>query len=216
MKKAMIKEKISAEKIYVTGIPISIRFSEKFDSKQIYKDFDLSPDKKTVLFFAGGEFGIGRNTTVMSLKAMIRLFKDTQVIAISGKNKRMKAKFKKLINQTDSSDRVKLYEFTDKVPELMYISDFVITKPGGLTVTESLVSKLPIVIINPIPGQEEENAEFLVDNGVAVWIKKGDNVARALKNLYRHPERLVEMSKQSNSLAKPNSTKDICNILLKE
>ena len=58
----------------------------------------------------------------------------------------------------------------------MSISDLVVTKPGGLTTTESLASGLPIVVINPIPGQEEENATYLEKNKVAIWIKKGDCV----------------------------------------
>lgn len=96
----------------------------------------------------------------------------------------------------------------------MSISSFVITKPGGLTSTESLTSHLPMFIINPIPGQEEENAEFLVEKGVAVWIKKKDNVARALKMLYRDTQKLPLMKENTIALAKPNSTEDICKILL--
>ncbi|MGN1298591.1 MAG: glycosyltransferase [Candidatus Scatovivens sp.] len=214
MKKDMISKNINAEKIFVTGIPVSSRFSENFNDVQTYSEFGLSPEKKTVLFFAGGEFGLGRNTTFMTLKAIIRLFKDTQVIAISGKNQRMKKRFKDLIEATNSSDRVKLLEFTNKIPELMHIADFVVTKPGGLTITESLVSNLPIIIINPIPGQEEENAEFLEKYNTAIWIKKGDNIARTLKNLYRNPEIFLEMSENTKKLANPNSTKDICKILL--
>ena len=214
MKKDMVLKGINSEKIFITGIPVSAKFSEKFDKKLIYSEFGLSPDLRTVLFFAGGEFGLGRNTTFMTLKAIIRLFKDTQVVAISGKNHKMNEKFKNLIEITNSSDRVKLLDFSNKIPELMAISDFVVTKPGGLTVTESLVSNLPIVIINPIPGQEEENAEFLVENEAAIWIKKEDNIARALKNLYRNPDMFEKMSENTKKLAKPNSTQNICEILL--
>ena len=78
------------------------------------------------------------------------------------------------------------------------------------------MSGLPIIIINPIPGQEEENAEFLVNHEVAIWIKKEDNIARALKNLYRHPETLEKMSQNAKKLSKPNSTEDICNTLLEK
>lgn len=216
MKEEMILNKIPAEKIYITGIPISSRFSNSFSKDEIFSEFGLDKNKRTVLFFAGGEFGLGRNTTIMTLKALIRLFKDTQVVAISGKNHKMKTKFEELIKNTNSSNRVKLFEYTNKVPELMSISDFVITKPGGLTSTESLVSNLPMVIINPIPGQEEENAEFLVKHGVAVWIKKEDNVARVLKNLYRDKNKLISMKTATKKIAKPNSTKDICEILLKK
>ncbi|MBR3614539.1 MAG: UDP-N-acetylglucosamine 2-epimerase [Clostridia bacterium] len=216
MKNAMIAEGIHDQKIFVTGIPISNKFLKTFDKAEIYKEFDLSPHKKTVLFFAGGEFGLGRNTTVMVLKALIRLFKDLQIVAISGKNKKMNKKFKELIEITDSNDRVRLFEYTDKVPELMHISSAVITKAGGLTITECLASNLPIIIINPIPGQEEENAEFLENNNVAVWIKKGDSIARTLKNLSRNPEKMQTMIQNTKLLAKPKATEKICTILMDE
>lgn len=216
MKTDMVAEGVNDEKIYVTGIPISERFLETKSKREIYKEFELSPKKDIVLFFGGGEFGLGKNTAFMTLKAFIRLFPNLQIVAISGKNKKMHKRFEELIENTNSSDRVKLFDFVDKIPELMYISRLVVTKPGGLTITESLASKLPIVIINPIPGQEEENAQFLVDNEAAIWIKKGDNIARALKTLYRNPEQLVSLKEKTAKLAKPHSTRDICKILLNE
>lgn len=159
---------------------------------------------------------MGNKTTIMVFKALIRMFPKIQVIAISGKNEKMKMKLNKLVESTNSHDRVKVLEYTNKVPELMSISSYVITKPGGLTSTESLTSHLPMVIINPIPGQEEENAEFLVNSGAAIWIKKNDNIARALKMLYRQPEKLVSMKESAIALARPDSTADICKILLEK
>lgn len=214
MKQDMIQKKINAEKIFVTGIPVSSRFLEEYNRKAICKEFDLNPENEVVLFFAGGEFGLGRNTTIIMLKALIRLFSKLQVVAISGRNPKMNARFKEIVDTTESAERIKILEFTDKVPELMSISKFVITKPGGLTITESLASKLPILIINPIPGQEEENAEFLEENGAGIWIKENANIARHLKTLYRNPEILPEMRKKAEELAKPNSTADICKILI--
>ena len=111
---------------------------------------------------------------------------------------------------------IKVLEFTEKVPELMSACKIVVTKAGGLTITESLVSGLPIIIINPIPGQEEQNAQFLVNSNTAIWIKKDDNIARIFKNLYRNQELLEKMSENSKKLAKPYSTKTICEILLKK
>ena len=151
----------------------------------------------------------------MVLKALIRLFKNLQIVAIAGKNKKMKSKFQELVNSTNSSDRVRILDYTDKVPELMSISSYVITKPGGLTITECLAANLPIVIINPIPGQEE-NAQFLVDNDVAIWIKKGDNIARCLKNLSRNQEHFEFMKENTKIIAKPKATETICKILLNE
>lgn len=215
MKHDMIELGVLEEKIYVSGIPVSDRFNQIFDKEEICQEFNLNPNEQIVLFFVGGEFGLGNKTTVMVLKALIRLFSKLQVVAISGKNPKMKAKLEDLVKNTDSDDRIKILEYTNKVPELMSISSFVITKPGGLTSTESLTAHLPMIIINPIPGQEEENAEFLVEKGVAIWIKKNDNIARALKNLYRDPQKLPLMKENTFSLAKPDSTKEICEILLK-
>ncbi len=216
MKKDMIEEGVFDQKIFVTGIPVSERFLDNFNKEKICEELELSPDKKTVLFFAGGEYGLGRNNTYMTLKVLIRLFKDLQVIAISGKNKKMNAKFKELVENTNSSDRIKILEYTNKVPELMHIADVVITKAGGLTITESLVSNLPIIIMNPIPGQEEENAEFLVNNKVAYWIKKDDSIARSLKTISRSPESIQMMRENTKLLAKPNATENICKILVND
>lgn len=216
MKLDMIEENVDKNKIFITGIPVSENFTKEYDKLEIYKEFGLSPDKQTVLFFAGGEFGLGRDTTYRVLKTLIRLFKDLQVIAISGKNKKMNTKFKELVELTNSSDRIKVLEYTNKVPELMSIVLGVITKPGGLTVTECLVSGLPMVIMNPIPGQEEENAEFLVNNGIAIWLKNGENIARSLKNLSRNPDKLKEMGENAKKLSKPYATADISRILITE
>jgi len=214
MKVALSDSGIADFKIFVTGIPLSDRFGKVFDNEKTYRNFNLDPNKTTVLFFAGGEFGLGRKRTHLVFRALIRLFKNFQIIAISGKNKKMNEKFHSLVDLYGVSDRVRILDYTDKVPELMSISNIFFTQPGGLTTSESLVSNLPIVIINPIPGQEEENAEFLVRNGVAVWIKKEDNIARVLKNLYRHPEKIDEMRNNIPNLAKPDSTKNICDILI--
>src|SRR5699024_10765812 len=107
-----------------------------------------------------------------------------------------------------------VFEYTTQVPEFMSISDLVVTKPGGLTTTESLASNLPMIIINPIPGQEEENAEFLEYNGITVWIKKDDDVIEILENLISNSETLNKMKKNTKKLAKLHSTQDICDILL--
>lgn len=214
MKSLMSDSGIQDFKIFVTGIPLSSKFTGEFDSQKIFDEFGLDSTKTTVLFFAGGEFGLGRRKTTYIFRALVRLMHEYQIIAVSGRNKRMKEKFERLVNNYEVQNRVKVLDYTNKVPELMHISSFVVTKPGGLTLTESLASGLPIIIINPIPGQEEENADFLVRHGAGVWIKKEDEVAKIIKDLYRHPEKLEKMKEPVSLLAKPNSTKNICDILM--
>ena len=96
----------------------------------------------------------------------------------------------------------------------MHISDVVFTKPGGLTTTECLVSNLPIIIINPIPGQETENADFLENSGCGIWLRKNDNISDLLNIILNDSNKLFNMKVNASLIAKPNSTKDICNIIM--
>lgn len=216
MKQQLIQKGISANKIYATGIPLSNRFLKTYNKDDILKEFGLVKDKKIVLFFAGGEFGLGKSTTTEVLKIFAEDFNDLQIIAIAGRNESMKKKFEDIVNSSGRQDSIKVLDYTNKVPELMSISDLVVTKPGGLTTTESLASNLPIVIINPIPGQEEENASFLENNGVGIWIKKQDNIKERLESILRNSKKLDEMKNHIRELSKPNSTENICKTILND
>ena len=214
MKQYLISKNIPENKVYVTGIPISNRFLEKFDKKEVLKSFQLSEGKQTVLFFGGGEFGLGKTKTIQIFEAFVKSTENIQIVAIAGRNQKMKYNFEEVVKTHNKSDVVKILEFTDKVPELMSIADLIVTKPGGLTTSESLASHLPMVIINPIPGQEEENAKFLEEKGIAIWIKKTDDTSNIIKSLFLNPDKLSEMRKNTYLLAHPHSTEAICEILL--
>ena len=134
--------------------------------------------------------------------------------SISGRNKKMHSEFLKLAEEIENED-LHILEYTNQVPELMSMASMVVTKPGGLTSSESLAAGLPIIIINPIPGQEEENAEFLEKNGAGYWIRKDDDIQAAIDSLILNEDRLKSMSDCANKLAKRNSSKDICEIIMK-
>lgn len=214
MKEEMINNNIDENKIFVTGIPISGRFLQSYDKKEICSLFELDSNKKTILFFGGGEYGLGKDKTVSILNSLAD-FSDIQVIAIAGKNEKMKQEFERIVKEKNKEETIKVLPFTDKVPELMAISDLVITKPGGLTVSESLASHLPLVVINPIPGQEEENAEFLENANCAIWLKKNDDPKEVLSSILNNKAKLEEMKNNSIKLSKQTSTQDICNIIFK-
>ena len=201
--------KIAENKIHVTGIPISNRFLKEYNKEEICSNFGLSLNKKTVLFFGGGEYGLGKSKTVQIFNTLTS-FKDIQVIAVAGKNKKLKSSFEEIVKEKNLENSFKVLPFTSMVPELMSISDLVITKPGGLTTSESLASNLPLIIINPIPGQEEENAEFLENAGAGIWLKKNDDVEKAFSSVLLNDSVLNKMKTNSIKLAKPNSTEDIC------
>lgn len=214
MKNYLISKNISKSKVFVTGIPISSRFLQKYDKQEILDEFNLKNNKKTILFFGGGEFGLGKAKTFEIFETLVKDFNDIQIIAIAGKNEKMKLKFEKIVQENNKQDYVKILEYTNKVPELMAISNLVVSKPGGLTTSESLASNLPMIIINPIPGQEEENAEFLEEKGIGIWIRKTDSAYEIFKDLFSNPEKLEKMKKNTEILAKKHSTEDICKIIL--
>ena len=214
MKDYLISKKIQENKVFVTGIPISSRFLKTYNKKEILDELHLEENKKTILFFAGGEFGLGKNKTLLIFEDLIKNFEDIQVIAIAGKNEKMKLQFESIVQEFNKENNVRVLEYTNKVPELMSISDLVVSKPGGLTTSESLASNLPMVIINPIPGQEEENAEFLESKGTGIWIRKNDSAYEIFKSIIDNPEKLEKMKKNTNILAKKHSTENICKIIL--
>ena len=213
MKDLLVNKGISKEKVFATGIPLSNRFFLNYDKDILLNDFGLSKDKFTILFFAGGRFGLGKKNTYKILEDIARYMDDVQVVAISGKNRKMFDSFNGTVKKYKRRDDIKVLEFTDKVPELMHISDIVISKPGGLTTSECLACGLPMIVINPIPGQEEQNAEFLENSNLAYWIKEDDNPLGVIFKVVSNKDIFDSLKQNVSKYAKRNSTKDICEIL---
>lgn len=217
MKDYLINKGISESKVFDTGIPISENFQKQYNKKEIFDKYNLDESKFTILFFGGGEFGLGKTRTVQIFNNFVEETKNNniQIIAISGKNPKMKSAFEEVVDSNDANSTVKIIEFSNEVPKLMAIANLVVTKPGGLTTSESLASHLPMVVINPIPGQEEENAEFLESKNIAVWIKKSDDSKEIIESLLNNKEKISIMKENTKILARPNSTRDICDVLFK-
>ena len=148
------------------------------------------------------------------INVLVNGFSNLQVIAIAGRNIEMKEHFESIVKAANKENSIKVLAFTNKVPELMSISNLVITKPGGLTTSESLISGLPMLIINPLPGQEEQNAEFLEKNKVGIWLRKNDNIREVLDSFINNDTQLNEFHNNALKLSKKDSTKNICEILL--
>lgn len=210
MKAGLIFNGIAENKIFVTGIPVSPAFLKEYDKNEIYKEFDLNPNLKTVLLFGGGEYGISNVKDFFN--SLLAINQDIQIVAIAGKNSKIQKMFKKLSEEFDK--KVIILGYTNKIPELMNIADVVISKPGGLTTTEILVSNIPFIIINPIPGQEEENTRFLLNNGAAVRLYNAEKATPFLENFLNNEVRISHMKSMQKEIAKPNSTQNIVEIIL--
>lgn len=215
MKQYLISKSIPENKVFALGIPISIRFTKTYNRLDILKEFNLKDNKKTILFFGGWNSGSAQVRTLKIFEVLATYSDNYQLVAISAKNKKLQEGFEQIIKE-NNLDNITVLDYTTKVPELMSISDLVVAKPGGLTTSESLAMNLPMIIINPIKGQEEENAEFLEQKGVGIWMKKDDNIKEKLETLLNDEEKLAKMKECTKLLSNKFSSHDIVNVVLKK
>lgn len=207
MKQQMISKGIRPERIHTYGIPVSSSFLLRKNRQVLLKEFRLK-NILTVMIM-GGSLGYGEmEDTFLSL---LNCRTDLQVIAITGKNEKLRQELEKHSQNCDKT--VKVIGFTNRVADFMDISDCIITKPGGMTISEALVKELPIFIISPIPGQEERNAHFLINNGLASRILPNDDIDAILYQINSNPVRMRQMKEMCRYFAKPDSSRDILDLM---
>jgi UDP-N-acetylglucosamine 2-epimerase len=218
MKTSLISEGIYPNKIYVSGIPISPNFYKNYDKENIYKSLNIEKNKKNIIFFGGGSLGLSSSSNIQAILTSLLQATDEshQIIIISGKNQKLYNDFQKTINNTYHKSQIKLIDFTTELPELLPITSFVITKPGGLTITECISTNVPIILINPIPGQEKENAQYIADNKMGIWIKTNKPTSEYFQEIFNDTKLIEEIKENQKKYSHINSTKNICDILINE
>lgn len=202
----MNKKGISTDKILPYGIPIKKKFSTKMPKQDARKQIGIQ-DKFTILIMMGS---MGFGNIVKALEKIDKLAFDFQILCVCGNN----AKAKKEIEMHQWQKDIYPYGFVDNVDVLMDASDCIITKPGGLTTSELLAKKLPAIIMNPIPGQEDRNIEFLVNSGAAVMVTPTYPIDEALYVLINNPWRLNLLKQSIEHIGKPDSTERFCNFVI--
>jgi len=204
----LLRKGIPAEKIQATGIPIDPVFSVSSSAAKARAELGL-PEKPTVLMMSGG-FGVG------PMAAMLRSFAgqtfDCSLVVVAGKNAELQAQCKE-ITKTLSVD-VTVYGFVNFVHKLLDAADFVVTKPGGLTMSEILAKGKPMVLVAPIPGQEQRNCEFLLERGAATRLYDFADAAYHIHRLLKDPPRLEAMSLAAQRIACPHAALEIVQDLM--
>ncbi|MFZ4527388.1 MAG: MGDG synthase family glycosyltransferase [Undibacterium curvum] len=196
----MLENGIPAEKIHVTGIPIMPAFQQKLERASCAPEFGLQAERTTILLMGGGA-GLGGLDQVAA--RLLSQQPDFQLIALAGKNAAALQALQTLALRYP--DRLFPQGFTKQVERLMACSDLVITKPGGLTTSECLALGLPMIVNSPIPGQEERNADFLLEQGVALKAYDDISLAYRVKHLLNDTARLSAMRSRAKALGKPDA-----------
>jgi processive 1,2-diacylglycerol beta-glucosyltransferase len=190
--------------VTVSGIPIDPVFTEPKDKGAMRRKHGLDQDRLTILVSAGG-FGVGPVGHLM--QALARLSHPAQVIAVCGRNDALKAELTQTVKKLGKPSHVSfnLLGFTTEMDELMTAADLFVGKPGGLTTSEVLSKGLPMVVINPIPGQEERNSDHLLEEGAAIRSNNLPALAYKIDALIDTPGKLAHMSDCARAMGKPEA-----------
>ncbi|MDE2085989.1 MAG: glycosyltransferase [Xanthomonadaceae bacterium] len=204
----MQANRIEAERIHTTGIPVMPAFSHPLDRRDCAVRFGLDPARQTIMLMGGGA-GVGRLDEVAA--ALLRLEHDFQLVVLAGRNEAVLATLK--LRAAEHPGRLFPFGFTNEVAQLMACADLVITKPGGLTTSECLAMGVPMVVYAPVPGQEERNADYVLEQGAALKAIDLVSLEYRVRELLGEPQRLARMREQARRLGRPQAAQRVLGIV---
>jgi processive 1,2-diacylglycerol beta-glucosyltransferase len=199
---------VPPDRISVTGIPVMPQFSTPLERSACAAELGIDPRRFTVLMMAGGA-GVGSLDELAA--RLLALPGDQQLVALAGRNAELLKKLQALAKKHPG--RLFPLGFTTTVERMMTTADLVVTKPGGLSVSECLAKGRPMLLVSPIPGQEERNADYLVEAGAAVKAMDGATLAYKLSRLLADRSRLAAMSEAAHRAARPHAARDVIALL---
>lgn len=199
---------IPPERVYATGIPIDPVFASPVDRDEVLSGCGLDPGQATVLVMGGG---LGMGPLAESVKALGSLDEPCQIIVVTGNNVQLREKIEHMA--PDLTNRTCVLGYVDNVHKLMAASDIMVSKAGGLSCAEALAAGLPLFILDPLPGQEERNSQFLTSVGVAVELDGVDDLVEKIRFYLKQPGRLKEMSLAASRLGRPDAARSAASLI---
>lgn len=209
-KQDLAQRGIPKDRIYSLGIPVDEAFSKKQDKAIVRRNLGIREDLFTILIVSGG-FGVGPIHGLV--KELGNLDIPIQLIVVCGKNPKLVEDVTK--EQKELKNPMKIYGFATNMPELMNASDLIITKSGGLSTSEAMAMGLAMLIIKPVIGQETKNCGFLLKHDAAIRMDRVEEVKNIVLDLFNSKDKLEMMRKNISEIARPNSSADIANFVLK-
>jgi processive 1,2-diacylglycerol beta-glucosyltransferase len=191
-----------AENVVATGIPISSRFSTVPDRKAVRQTLGLRDDQPVLLVLSGG-FGMGPVAEI--LRELDKVDRPFQTVVVTGRNEELRRD----LAGSDHKHPTHVLGFVTNMQDLMSVADLIITKPGGLTTSESLALGKPLFILNPIPGQEAANSDFLLERGAAAKVNRVEDLPYRVGQLLG-TKKLAEMAKAAKALGRAEAAREIC------
>ena len=201
---------IEDDKIKNTGIPVRQRFIESQPRELLLEKYGMNSNKFTVLIMGGGDGFIGKGRS--TFRALESVSQTLQLIIVCGRNKKLKKQLE--LELKDYKHDVLLLGFCENIQELMAISDLMITKPGGVTTSEALAMGLPLLIYHPLPGQEEDNAEFLWKSGLAFLAKTENDLILKIESILNDSRDLKSMQQLTEPYQTRTSSFDALNVIV--
>ena len=202
----LVHNGMAASRVYVTGIPIAAKFAESS-----IRETTTAPKIPTILVMGGG-FGLGAlEETVSNLLCAER---QSKIIVLTGNNDALLKKI--LLMKNDTQHQLSAIGYTERVHEIMAAATLLITKPGGLTCSEALAMQLPMLLLKALPGQEEENAAYLTQQGVAFRINDLSVLANITDSLLAEQEILQLMRRRAKCIGKVDAADTITDVLQKK
>jgi processive 1,2-diacylglycerol beta-glucosyltransferase len=195
---------VPRDTIVTTGIPIDPVFSKPKDRAMLLAKHGLDGSRPIVLQLAGG-FGVGPIEKLFTSLLQVPL--PLQVVAVCGRNAAVRGDLERLT--PPDRHKVKLVGFTKDIDEFMAVADLVISKPGGLTTSETLARGAAMVIVNPIPGQESRNSDYLLENGAAIKVNNAAILPHKVAALLEDPKRLKQLRENVRRIARPRAAFDV-------
>ena len=195
---------VAQEKIHVTGIPVDEKFARPADREELKQKLGLKENVFTILI-ATGSFGIG---PIEEILRILELEDGLQTLVVCGHNRRL---FERLRGRNYCG--AKIFGLVDNMYELMAVSDCMVTKPGGLSIAEALVSQLPMIFFHPIPGQETGNVRVLREYGIGCMPADVPGIAGELKKMKSSRDAHLTALKHTQRLARPAAVQDIISLI---
>lgn len=197
---------VAPDKILVSGIPIAGNFRNPVAKMNVREQLGLADDMPAVLLMGGGAGALPMDKIVAEFKHNAT---PVQLLVVAGHNEQLRARLKDLAE----SMPIRVFGFVDNIHELMAAADLIVTKPGGLSTAEALAMGVPMVLFRPIPGQEEGNARFLVNEGVACRVDNMKDLPAMVINLLQDHEQLNMMRGRALEIAKPQAAQRVADMV---